>query len=301
MKAPALSPEAQALVKQGDAAYLAERYADAERFYREAIATSSDAKAVVAKAEAAAVATLTRVFQDDPQSQIFEQYFRKEYMSAPHPGSPPYSDADFLGIRETFLERTKDAVDNALGAVVGAMVTPVLETVTNHVGNDLGVVDHKTHLTSWWKPAEGTPQFVHGVLQLLKLAFMRDQLFMKDLVRPYAVGVKTGFAKTDAHSEPPPWALHWRTADGSWNDLTKDADGRYDPLVGAAWTRFFRNVGQDRGLAVAHPRPNPATNPVSVRELSRIFFHPVPGAPRKVVPFLNLWAAAWIQFMNHDW
>ena len=128
---------------------------------------------------------------------------------------------------------------------------------------------------------------------------MRNELFAKNLVRPYAPGVKTAFYEVDAAASPPAWALHWRTADGSWNDLHKDKDGRYDPLVGAAGTRFFRNVSIN--TRVAWPRAQPGTNPISVRELSRIFFHPAPSAVRKTVPFLNLWAAAWIQFMNHDW
>ena len=70
-------------------------------------------------------------------------------------------------------------------------------------------------------------------------------------------------------------------------------------MVGAAYTRFFRNVGDERGLESVRPREDPATNPVSVRDLSRALF--APDGERRLVPFLNLWAVAWIQFMNHDW
>ena len=80
---------------------------------------------------------------------------------------------------------------------------------------------------------------------------------------------------------------------------SRDPDGRFDPMVGAAYTRFFRNVGDDRGLDAVRPRANPATDPVSVREISREIF--APKGERQLVPFLNLWAAVWIQFMNHDW
>ena len=66
-------------------------------------------------------------------------------------------------------------------------------------------------------------------------------------------------------------------------------------MVGAAYTRFFRNVGDDRGLAGVRRRENPATNPVSVRELSRRAADAA-TASAQLVPFLNLWAAAWIQF-----
>jgi hypothetical protein len=151
--------------------------------------------------------------------------------------------------------------------------------------------------TNWHTTAEELPEKLRGPFQILKLAYMRETLFANNLVRPYPDDQKTGFWQTDAG--PPAWARHWRTADGSWNDLRRDADGRYDPMVGAAWTRFFRNVGDARGLEATRPRANPGTNPVSVRELSRALL--APTGPRKEVPFLNLWAASWIQFMVHDW
>ena len=55
----------------------------------------------------------------------------------------------------------------------------------------------------------------------------------------------------------PTFARRWRTADGSWNDLSTDEAGRVDPMVGAAYTRFFRNVGDDQGLAGMRPRETP--------------------------------------------
>ncbi|HVV88138.1 MAG TPA: peroxidase family protein, partial [Kofleriaceae bacterium] len=151
--------------------------------------------------------------------------------------------------------------------------------------------------TNWDETAADLPEKLRAPIQILKLAYMRESLFANNLVRPYADGSKTGFWETP--DGPPDWARHWRTADGSWNDLRRDADGRYDPMIGAAYTRFFRNVGDGVGLEAVRPRSEPATNPVSVRELSRQLL--APTGPRKEVPFLNLWAAAWIQFMVHDW
>lgn len=69
-----------------------------------------------------------------------------------------------------------------------------------------------------------------------------------------------------------------------------------DPLAGAVNTRFGRNVP----LSVVHPdtanllNPNPLL--VSARLLQR-----APGVDYPQVPFLNLWAGAWVQFMVHDW
>ena len=85
---------------------------------------------------------------------------------------------------------------------------------------------------------------------------------------------------------PGPDVLRWRTADGSYNDLT-------DPTMGRAGTRFGRNVP----LAYAHQdtgallEPNPRT--VSNALLARRTFIPQDG--------LNVLAAAWIQFQVHDW
>lgn len=71
-----------------------------------------------------------------------------------------------------------------------------------------------------------------------------------------------------------------------------------DPLAGAVGTRFGRNVPLD----AAHPdtdnllHPNPLLVSASLlhRSSARAAEHPR-------VPFLNLWAGAWVQFMIHDW
>ena len=110
------------------------------------------------------------------------------------------------------------------------------------VAEKFGTVDDTTHLTTWYEEdtTGKSPKFVSSTLQLLKLAHMREELFAKNLVRPYGVGVKTAFAPITASTAPPERAHYWRTADGSWTDLTKDKDGLFDPRVGAAYTRRTR-------------------------------------------------------------
>jgi Animal haem peroxidase len=81
--------------------------------------------------------------------------------------------------------------------------------------------------------------------------------------------------------------LSARTADGSFNDLSS-------PTMGAANTRFGRNVP----LSVTAPEPQPdvlTPNPRTVSHalLTRQTFQPATS--------LNLLAAAWLQFMVHDW
>lgn len=78
-----------------------------------------------------------------------------------------------------------------------------------------------------------------------------------------------------------------RTADGSWNDLQV-------PAMGRSGTRFGRNVPE--GSTYPEPveallEPNPRL--ISRELLTRHQFIPAGS--------LNLHAAAWIQFMVHDW
>ncbi|MDB5471549.1 MAG: peroxidase [Caulobacter sp.] len=78
-----------------------------------------------------------------------------------------------------------------------------------------------------------------------------------------------------------------RTADGSFNDLAK-------PWMGMADARFGRNMPIERTFGEADDalmEPNPRT--ISNRLLARKEFVPV--------PHLNTLAAAWLQFMVHDW
>jgi hypothetical protein len=78
-----------------------------------------------------------------------------------------------------------------------------------------------------------------------------------------------------------------RTPDGTFNDLGS-------PSMGSVHTRFGRNVPLDVTAPEPRPRiltPNPRT--VSHELLTRQTFQPATT--------LNLLAAAWLQFMVHDW
>ncbi|WP_299441373.1 peroxidase family protein [uncultured Rhodospira sp.] len=78
-----------------------------------------------------------------------------------------------------------------------------------------------------------------------------------------------------------------RTADGTFNDLGT-------PWMGSAHTRFGRNLPLSATYAeTGETLMDPSPRLVSRRLLARGEFAPV--------PHLNLLAAAWIQFMVHDW
>ncbi len=126
---------------------------------------------------------------------------------------------------------------------------------------------------------------------VLTLAHMRETLMKHNLRSTYPPGALVGFA--DPTLTPPPGVTHFRTADGTWNRLD-------DPKEGAAGTRFLRNVANSS----IHPAdddelmtPNPRL--VSRKLLSRKVADGEPVVQE--VPFLNLLAASWIQFQNHDW
>ena len=79
----------------------------------------------------------------------------------------------------------------------------------------------------------------------------------------------------------------WRTADGTYNDLEH-------PRMGCAGARFGRNIPLENAWPEPEPRLlEPSPRVVSNRLLAREKFVPAPS--------LNLLAAAWIQFMVHDW
>jgi hypothetical protein len=86
---------------------------------------------------------------------------------------------------------------------------------------------------------------------------------------------------------PPPGRLTARSPDGTYNDLDR-------PAMGAAEARFGRNVPLD--LVYPEPRPeilSPDPRVVSRELLTRDRF--------QAATTLNLFAAAWLQFMVRDW
>jgi hypothetical protein len=85
----------------------------------------------------------------------------------------------------------------------------------------------------------------------------------------------------------PPELPKYRTYDGSLQDPT-------DPRMGMVGTRFGRNIAPDTTPAESEAeRLDPNPREVSIRLLRRDSFKPATT--------LNVLAACWIQFQNHDW
>ena len=81
-------------------------------------------------------------------------------------------------------------------------------------------------------------------------------------------------------------AYNVRTSDGTYNDLTC-------PRMGSAGMRFGRNVPLSEAFPDTENLLTPSPRQVSLELLTRTVFQPA--------TILNVIAAAWIQFMVHDW
>jgi hypothetical protein len=116
---------------------------------------------------------------------------------------------------------------------------------------------------------------------LAKLATMRTILEENNLWDTYRFATPpTTYCPTNAKTT--------RQIDGTCNDLTKT-------WMGAAGTRFQRNMDPTAGFSHAETSTLMVPNP---RTISRELFT---RDTYKPVPFLNMLAAAWIQFNVHDW
>jgi len=169
-----------------------------------------------------------------------------------------------------------------LGDALGEVLTKVMDLIIELVGRVFG-----------YRAKVWTDWYHHGwILGVLILAYIRELLNAHNLKSTYPAGKLVAFQ--EAGQRPPLGVTHFRTADGSWNNLT-------DPMEGAACTRFLRNVD----LSVTCPESDdrlltPDPRKISLELLARA--DDENGKPKvETIEFLNLLAASWIQFMNHDW
>jgi hypothetical protein len=182
------------------------------------------------------------------------------------PNGPVHSPAPRTALGALLAE-----VSRLAGVTVGA-VSSALAPLADSIG------PHDPVWTTWYRK----PTF----LALLTLLRAREALDRRNLVDTYPAGELTAFLTRGLR--PPPGVKYFRTVDGSWNNLD-------NPKEGAANVRFPRNISR----ATTWPRktallsPNPA-------EVAQVLLGRG-NRPVKEVPFLNLLAAAWIQFNIHDW
>ncbi|HPR00678.1 MAG TPA: peroxidase family protein [Saprospiraceae bacterium] len=249
--------------------FLKQDYEQAAEFYRQASQVdpgSEEWKYMLRKSEANAFA---EIHQDIPEVYHFE---REKLLG--EPGIPDEALPPELQYRVKrgpgWLIRT------GVGHAFGAFMSAAMAGMTWSFGKLFGYRDRVW--TNWYR----RPMFF-GVMTL---AYMRERLNKYNLLSTYPAGALVGFQA--AGQTPPAGAAFFRTPNGSWNNLE-------NPMEGAAGTRFQRNVDPKsvkQALDMDPLTPNPRT-------ISRLLLDR--GDQMKEVPFLNLLAAAWIQFQNHDW
>jgi len=248
----------------GIALFRAERYHEAAERLEQALAERDDPewRQVLAAARANAIARV-----DVPVPPL--HYFDRDELLAPPP-TPSLPDPPGHGIELALWRRVRYVVGHVIGSIGGVVFGWLTKTFGRNYLGDVW--------TNWYRKRTYTG--------ILTLAYMREKLNRENLLSTYPRGERTGFQPDGLVA--PPGVTHYRTADGSWNNLD-------DPKEGAAGTRFPRNVA-DAAIVPASDEdlltPNPRT--ISLALLSR-------GEEMKSVPFLNLLAASWIQFQNHDW
>ncbi len=252
----------------GLAYFYREDYARATTCYKQALKLSPDHPAWQEMCRRAGENTISGISHSVPPIG----YFNRDTLLA----SPDNRDA-FLFSPPKFTRKTAwEKMIGATGRVLGRLIGKPTHFIVWLYGRLFG---YQTGLwTNWYKRGR-----TRGILTL---GFMRDQLNRNNLKSVYPKGQLIAFQGFG--QIPPDAARYFRTADGSWNNFQ-------NPKEGAAKTRFMRNTGH----AVIRPErdeelltPNPQE--ISTKLLTR-------GEKMNEVPFLNLLAAAWIQFQNHDW
>ena len=171
----------------------------------------------------------------------------------------------------TFNIQKRGAALVIAGGIVWLARAWLVALLTNVYTSVAQAIDWRVH---WWRlPTIG------GVLVLLaaRVVYRRKNLY------------DTGTLPTVHPLQPPPFEQRFvtgRTPDGTYNDLTL-------ATMGAAQTRFGRNVPLDATVPDIGRLFDPNPRRVSHELLTRTTFQPA--------TMLNLLAAAWLQFMVHDW
>ncbi len=267
-------PDGEGCALAGLACFKLERYGTAARCYEQATKADTQRNDWREMRDLAQANATAKINQAVPKPDYFDG---KALVAPPrvHDGDlprPPHSP------RPDCFRRLR----LFLGKVLGAGLTVLMNWAINWVGRTFGYRGRVW--TKWygrWLP-----------LEVLTLAYMRDELNAHNLKNTYPAGTLIGFQEKG--QRPPVGVSCFRTADGSWNNLA-------DPKEGAAGTRFLRNVE----LSAIRPEKEPELLAPNPREVSLSLLTRPDGADGQPevteVKFLNLLAASWIQFMIHDW
>jgi hypothetical protein len=253
----------------GTAYLLLERYDDARRELTAAVELEPGNGEWSEKLQLASADAIAGADTPFPPTLPFD---RDELLAPP---VPPPSASSIPWTRSTRVSRWEPVLAR-LGEWTGAALSASCRVVTP-IAAHLG--PRNPVWTTWYRK----PVF----LGLMTLCYVRDRLDRKNLEDTYPPDELTAFQPRGL--VPPPGVERFRTADGSWNNLD-------NPKEGAAGVRFPRNVSRTvtwptGGTALYDPNPAEISQRLLTRE----------GGVMKEIPFLNLLAASWVQFMVHGW
>jgi hypothetical protein len=255
--------EAEALL--GAAYFRGENYARAQQCFQRALDKGHPDVGLLRLLARARANEHTDVRRHVPEPAQFD---KDALLAGPQPGAaaPRLSPVP----EHSLLERALDAIGGIAGLKFGQTIGVLTRFFPEPPSHRLW--------TTWYRR--------NLVRATLMLANRRDRLNKRQLFPVYPRGEGVGFFRSAQAA--PEWARWARTADGSWNDLS-------EPMAGASGTRFGANTDPTRTPGERGERlltPNPRT-------VSRVLLTRNQGL--KPIPFLNLNAASWIQFMTHDW
>ena len=271
-------PSGKSQAMLASALFRQEKYAEAGDQYKAALAKDPDNADLKSQLQLSVNNRESEVNHDIAWNPLNMETLK----SGPHPGPAP----EYVG--PSYIEKVPDTTLGKIGHYAHAIGHGALELAGYTAGAVIGgVVGVAARLFGKDTSGEVWTTWSHKnmVKGLMMLSEIRRNLNEKNLFNTYPEGELTGFAKPGM--EQPEWTKYARTADGSWNNPE-------DPMEGAAGTRFGRNINPNLCKTDEANLMNP--NP---REISRELMTRNEGF--KAVPFLNMLAASWIQFENHDW
>ena len=250
----------------GLAHFRAQDYPNASKCYQRALTLNSNEPGWLAMLKLSNENAIAKVNEFVPD--IY--HFARDELMAP-PVDPKLPDPPQIRPLPYML-RKMVILRPLVGITVGRIGSFLFNTATTLLGRS-----YKGRIwTNWYEKP--------WLIGIFNLAYMRDELNRKNLGTTYPPNHRIAFQ--DSPLTPPKGVERFRTADGTWNNLQ-------NPKEGAAHTRFLRNV-KNTAIAPDHDLLDPNPRLVSLKLLTR-------GTEMEKVPFLNLLAACWIQFQNHDW
>jgi len=212
--------------------------------------------------------------------------FRAEHLTYPAALQLRAPDGIVLPPGPSLSEQLVDKARTVAGVILGPPVVGLIRAVGSAGSQKVWRLEEKLANVVLHKPRTSIRHELQALVADMMLAYLRMEMNRDTLQDPYP-GDLVGHAPPGQRR--PEWTRYFPTADGSWRTD--------DPNMGRAGTRF-PHQGLSPASDVARNRAEDSSLP-NPRQVSRALL--APEGSRKLTPFLNMIAAAWIQFQVHGW